>query len=214
MTGLWLVSYLVLWAVVLVMGLCLIGILRQLGLIFRQLEPSLPPPQPQGESPIPELENDGPPIGSPLGDLQVDTLNGFGTLTAATLRDRGPLLLMFLSPLCETCQHIVEPLNALAADATHAVGPMVIMRADESGCRAFLSVFPLHMPVVCDGNRTITKGFDVHHNPFGLLYDEGGILIKKGILEGHEHLLALLGDESAPVTAQADVFPPVVPSKV
>jgi len=214
MTGLWLVSYLVLWGVVLVMGLCLIGILRQLGLVFRQLEPRLPPPQPRGESSIPGLENDGPPIGSSLGDLQVDTINGFGTLTTATLRGRGPRLLMFMSPMCETCQHIVEPLNALAADVTRAVGPVVIMRADEQACRAFLSVFPLHMPVVCDRDRTITMGFDVHRNPFGLLYDEGGILIRKGTLEGHEHLLALLGDESAPVTAQGNVFPRLVSSQV
>lgn len=214
MTGLWLVSYLVLWGLVLVMGLCLIGVLRQLGLVYRQLEPSLPPPQPQGESSIPGLENDGPTIGSHLGDLQVDTINGFGTLTAATQRDRGPILLIFMSPMCETCQHIVEPLNALAADATRAVGPVVIMRADEQGCRAFLSVFPLHMPVVCDRDRTITMGFDVHHNPFGLLYDEGGILIRKGFVQRHEHLLALLGDKSAPVTAQAYVFPRLVSSQV
>src|SRR5438128_4161369 len=151
MTGLWLASYLVLWGLVVVVCLFLIGILRQLGLVLGQLELR----SPQGDSSIPALENDGPAIGSPIVGLKVDTINGFGTLTPATLRERGSTLLVFMSPMCETCQHIVEPLNDLVADTARAIHPVVIMRADEYGCRGFLSVFPLHMPVVCDSDRTI-----------------------------------------------------------
>jgi hypothetical protein len=163
---------------------------------------------------MPELENDGPAIGSALVDFEANTINGFGTLTPAMLRGHGNTLLMFMSPMCETCQHIVEPLNALAADAARAVRPVVIMRADEQACRAFLSVFPLHLPTVCDSNRTITMGFGVHRSSFGLLYDEHGTLIRKGLVQMHGHLLALLGDELAPITAQAYVFPRCVPSQV
>ncbi|GAC1350710.1 MAG: hypothetical protein NVS4B9_33550 [Ktedonobacteraceae bacterium] len=210
MTGLWLVSYLILWGFVLVVCLLLIGILRQLGLVYRRLESGTA----QTQTGIPPLENDGPVIGSPLADLEIGTINGFGTLNPTTLRDRGSTLLVFMSPLCETCQHLVEPLNALVANTTRAVYPLVIIRADEQGCRAFLSVFPLRMPVVCDRDRTITMGLDVHRTPFGLLYDEQGTLIRKGLLEGHEDLQALLGDGSVPLAAQAHVFPSVVPSQV
>src|SRR5947209_38422 len=184
MTGLWLASYLVLWGIVVVMCLFLIGILRQLGLLHRQLESGTP--QPQGGGAIPTLEYDGPAIGSPLADLEADTINGFGILTPAVLREGGNALLVFMSPMCEACQYIVEPLNALMADAARAVRPIVIMRADEQACRAFLSVFPLHMPVVCDRDRTITMGLDVHRTPFGLLYDEHSTLIRKGLVEGYE----------------------------
>src|SRR5438105_15736561 len=127
MTGLWLASYLVLWGLVVVMCLFLIGILRQLGMMHRQLEPrSEQPPQGTPED-FPAIENDGPTIGSPLVDLEADTINGFGTIATATLRDHGKTLLMFMSPLCETCQHIVESLNDLAADDSWAVRPVVIM---------------------------------------------------------------------------------------
>lgn len=208
MTGLWLVSYIALWGLIVVVCLLLIGILRQLGLMQHQLESRSP--QPQGESSIPALEHDGPGISSPITDLEVETINGFGTLILATLPERGSTLLVFMSPMCETCQHVVAPLNALVADAATTVRAAVIMRADEQACRAFLSVFPLHMPVVCDHDRMITMGLDVHRTPFGLLYDEHGTLIRKGLLEGQEDLLALLGDRSAPFRAQAHVFPPVV----
>lgn len=211
MTGLWLVSYLVLW--VIVVGLCflLVGILRQLGLLYRQIEQR--PVQAQEQDSIPDLEQDGPTIGSPLPTLEVNTFNGFGRLTTALLRDRGPTLLVFMSPMCETCQHIVEPLNMLAADAAPNVQAAVIMRADELACRAFLSVFPLHMPVICDGESTLTMGLDIHRTPFGLFYNEQGTLIRKGGLEGHDDLLALLGDGSASLEAQSHVFPRVVSSK-
>src|SRR5438034_637906 len=108
MTGLWLVSYLVLWGLVVVLCLFLIGILRQLGLVHRQLESGLP----QRQEGIPALENDGPVIGSPIPDLEVSTINGFATLTPTTLRDGGTTLLVFMSPMCESCQRIDEPLNA------------------------------------------------------------------------------------------------------
>jgi methylamine dehydrogenase accessory protein MauD len=210
MTGLWLASYLVLWGLVLALCLFLIGILRQLGLVYHQLE--LRPLQTQEG--IPTLENDGPAIGSPIVNLEADTINGFGSLILAPVPDRGTTLLVFMSPMCEACQHIVEPLNTLAVDMMRIIRMAVIMRADEQACRAFLSVFPLHMPVLCDYDRAFTMGLDIHRTPFGLLYDEHGILIRKGLVERHEDLLALLGDESAPVTAQAHVFPRLVSSEV
>jgi methylamine dehydrogenase accessory protein MauD len=213
MTGLWLVSYLILWVLVVALTLLLVGVLRQLGMLYRQL--ALQPAQAQAEEEdsIPALEQDGPAIGSPLADLELDTVNAAGKLTTTMLLKRGPTLLVFLSPMCETCQHIVEPLNTQVADAACPAQPVVIMRADQAGCRAFLSVFPLRMPVVCDQESDITVGFGVHRSPFGLLYDEQGTLVRKGVLEGREDLLALLGSESATPSAQDHIFPRLVSSK-
>ena len=208
MTGLWLASYLVLWGLFVGVCLLLIGILRQLGLMQRQLDMS--PTESQGADSIPDLEHDGPSIGSSLTDLESGTINGFGTLHLAALRERRKLLLVFMSPLCETCQHIVEPLNSLVADVRRGVGTAAIIRGDEQSCRAFLKLFPLNMPVVCDDDRAITMGLDIHRTPFGLLYDEQGILIRKGFVGGHEDLLALLGGDPVSDSAQDHIFPGVV----
>lgn len=210
MTGLWLASYLMLWVVVVVMCLLLIGILRQLGFVQRELDGR--PSEPQEESPIPDLEHDGPAIGSPVMELELDTLNGFGRLKLASLNERRPLLLMFMSPLCETCQHIVEPLNALTTDVDHMAHPVVIMRGDVQMCRAFLSVFPLYIPVICDGDRSITMGLDVHRAPFGLLYNENGTLMRKGVVGNRDDLFALLGDRPVSDEVRGHVFPAMVES--
>jgi methylamine dehydrogenase accessory protein MauD len=198
-----LVSYLVLWVLVLGMALLLIGLLRQIGLMQAQRQGPADAPEP----PEPRLENDGPPIGSRLPVLEAETMNGFGRIALAASRPGERLLLIFMSPLCESCQHVVEALNALAEDGARGVRPIVIMRADDHACRAFNAVFPLRMPLVCDGDRTITMGFNVHGAPVGLLYDAGGALAGKGGVTGHESLLALLAAASAaPAVASPGVL--------
>ena len=206
LSGLWIASYVILWLVVLVVCVLLLGMLRQLGLMQRQLD-ARPTETQQEEDSIPDLEHDGPAIGSALKDLKTDTLNGFGNLSLASLHDCHPLLLTFMSPLCDTCQHIVEPLNDLVNNASHAIRIAVIIRGEEQTCRAFLSVFPLHMPTICDSERTYTMSLDIHRTPFALLYNEQGILVRKGFVGGNDDLLALLGDASGNDKTQAHVFP-------
>src|SRR5436309_15883786 len=99
MTGLWLVSYVVLWIIVVVLCLFLVGVLRQLGLLYQQHEHR--PSTSQEEDSIPTLEQDGPTIGSPLPNLDVDTFNGFGRLNTALLRGSGSTWLVLMSPICE-----------------------------------------------------------------------------------------------------------------
>jgi hypothetical protein len=228
MTGFWLVSYILLWA--LVAGLCvfLVGVLRQIGLLhlqLQQLQAGTLSGQPAAQAEdIPPLEHDGPAIGTPLPDWALTLAQAVdsepdGELPTAALASlrvppTGPAarqrtLLMFMSPLCEVCQHVVDPLNALAADTARAVRPRAVIRADEQAYRAFLSVFPLHLPTLCDSDRELTMGLGVHRTPFGLLYDADGALLRKGLIEGGDDLLALLGDAAASAEARRRMYPPV-----
>ena len=203
MTGLWLVSYLVLWVLVVVLSILVVGCLQQIGLLQRQLEPQ---PAKTG-TPILSVEHDGPPIGARLPDLVFETINGFGTFTLSSSENQRGCLVVFISSLCESCQHLVDLLNALVESQNHTERVIVLVRSDDQGCRAFLNVFPLHMPVFCDSTRTITMGFDVHTNPFGLLYDASGALIRKGIVMGAEDLRALFGDAVVAQRAREHIFP-------
>lgn len=102
---------------------------------------------------------------------------------------------MFMSTMCASCQMMVDPINLLIASELYRGRVVVILRADDHACQAFLKVFPLHVPVVQDRDGLITQGFEVHHNPFGLLYDTKGILIGKGVIARNEELLALVGEK-------------------
>jgi hypothetical protein len=202
MTGFWLMSYLVLWGVVIVLGVLVIGCLQQIGLLRRQL--GMQPTEAEEAPPL-VIEQQGPGIGSRLPSLTVEAINGYG---AITLQPQQPALLLFLSSLCEGCQHVVEPLNALVQERKGREQVIVILQADEQGCRAFLSVFPLKVPVICDSSRKITNElFETHSNPFGLYYNEQGVLVRKGLAMGAEELRALLGEEITSELARSRIIP-------
>lgn len=206
MTGPWLVSYLLLWGIVGVLCVLLFGALRQIGTLRLGAEqmPTLADPD------IPTVQNDGPPIGSRLPELRQESVNGHrqvaGTMNGAAT------LLVFMSPMCDSCQHVVDPINQLIEERGERLQTTLLLRSDEQACHAFLSVFPLDAPVICDSNHDITGALAVHRNPFGLFYDEHGALIRKGIIKNRDELLALVGDRTATSEAKAAVFPPLEPT--
>jgi methylamine dehydrogenase accessory protein MauD len=192
MTGGWLASYILLWILMLAVCLLLIGVLQQLGRINQQLRSVVK----EGEATTaPGPEDDGPLLASALPDLVVETFNDFGTVSLSDWSGKEAVVIVFLSPLCESCQAIVEPLNTLARADEHHLKIIVIMRSDAQACRAFLSLFPLHLPVVCDSSREITRSFNVHSTPFGLFYDAQGALRRRGLVRGEDELVALLKDQ-------------------
>lgn len=191
MTGFWLVSYIGLWVIVILLVLLVVGLLQQLGLLQRQFG-QLGTEQTQSlASPPPPAEQDGPALGSLLPDLNVESVNGFGNLT---LRENTQMLVLFMSPMCEGCQKIVDSVNELIESQIYRGRVVVILRGDDHARQAFLKVFPLRVAVIQDRDSRITKSFAVQHSPFGLLYDTAGSLIRKGVIVRNEDLLTLLGE--------------------
>lgn len=201
------VSYVALWVLVIALCLLVVGLLQQVGLLQRSLHSS--PAQEEGTSalPLPSVENDGPALGSSLPEHTLETINGFGAFILASAQNKQGTLLLFLAPNCKGCQQVVEPINKIVDELVYDGRVIAILRTDEKGGRSFLSVFSLHIPVVCDEKRAITKGFGVHRAPFGLLYDAQGVLMRKGIVKNIGDLLALLGDESALAADHSSIFP-------
>jgi len=197
-TGLWLLSYLALWVLVALLALLLVGVLRQLGALHLQLAAGAQAPAGQSQlaEVVPPLEQDGPPLGAPLPDWarsvteEAPHPDGEKDQTG-----RRYTLLMFLSPMCETCQHVVDPLNEVAGDPTHDARPIAVIRADRPAYEAFLNVFPMRLPALRDSDRALTMELGVHRAPFGLLYDQGDRLVRKGLIEDRDDLLALLDEE-------------------
>ncbi len=199
MTVPWMISYVVLWLLVVVAWLLLVGTLRQIGMLRRGgREPA--------NASLPALEDEGPALGSALPDLTFNTLNGLGSVSTAALARESSLAVVFITPTCQSCQQLAAPLNDVAQDRARRIQPLVfIMAHDEQACQAYLNVFPLHMPVVWDRDNAAALSFGVHRTPFGLLYDENGTLARKGVLNSSADLPALFGDASAPMPAH--IFP-------
>lgn len=203
MNGLWLVSYIVLWAMVALIALAMVGVLRELGAVRSDLAQQTA--SAEKKSRVPPVELDGPLVGSEVPRVAFTALDG-ARIDLGALADRGPLLLMFLNPRCSTCQDTVAPLNTLLASPSRPISPVIFMRADEEGCRAFVEAFGCRVPVICDRDAilTSTNGIYVQRNPFGLWYEANGLLRRKAVVRTGEELGELIREELAPL-------PPVIP---
>lgn len=191
------VSYIVLWVIVIALCFLVVGLLQQVGILQQRLHSSSTPEGNHDLPELPSLENDGPVIGAYLPELTLETIDHASSLSLTSPLANQKTLLFFLSPTCESCQHLVAPINALIERGIYDGRAIAILKADEYAARGYLSLFPLHIPTICDQDSTIIRSFGVHRTPFALLYDEQGLLIKKGIVQEKAELLTFLEENRA-----------------
>lgn len=147
MSGWWLVSYVALWVLVMAACVLLVGMVRHTALAHSADEAAIARKRARPQD-TPAIEDDGPTIGSTLPQVVASSINGHGDVDLADAQGRQTLL-MFLSSVCESCQHIIEPLNGALAARPDTLRIIAIMKADENGCRAFNALFPLNGPMLC-----------------------------------------------------------------
>lgn len=202
MTGAWLVSYVALWFVVLGLVAVCVGLLQEVGTLRRASSGTAATP---AINILPEAA--GPIIGSVLPEAEFETVNGHGTMGLALPGRRGSTLIVFMSALCGGCQSVVTPVNSLARRVPPDFLIVAVMRSDADLCDTFLRLYPLQIPVVLDAGGTLSTAFAVQNAPFGLLYDERRLLVRKGWVELQPDLDALLGDSTAPSRSLNRVYP-------
>ncbi len=212
MTGIWVVSYGLLWVLVVITCALSFGMLRQIGLLHRQLTGE-PRQTNLNEVPHATAETQGPEIGSRLPALHRESLNGFGLVSLPASSSDEPTLLAFLSPLCDGCQAAVDPLNRLASAPSRHLRCAAVITGDHRASSAFMNLFPLSMPLVGDPDGELAKAYGIDAWPFALLYDHNGFLVRKALLGGRAYALsALLGEED--IETGDDLFPTTVSGAV
>lgn len=195
MSGLWLISYVLLWCITIVVVALLVGTLRELGLIRNASGRNAANKDIIGyRSP----EDNGPELGASIPELVLQSANGYGTIEVGKVKSTRKTLFMFMTATCEGCQLAVEALNALIrSEAIPTPEVIVVLSGQELASRSFLKLFPLEMPVILDPMREVADKFDVHATPTGLLYDGDGRLVRNGTVSSWEELVALLSDDRA-----------------
>jgi methylamine dehydrogenase accessory protein MauD len=196
----WIASYILLWALVIVLAAMMLALMRLFGA-------ARVPSRGSAREADHEHHEDGPEIGSALPQLALTPMDGREPFRLGGNAHRGAELLMFLSPLCEGCHLIADALNTVASERANELKLVAFMRGPPHAARAALGVYPLHLPVVLDEEMELNHLFQVRHAPFGLLYDHRGRLVRRGTVVNASDLAALLGDASAPEGSLMKVFP-------
>lgn len=179
MNGVWLISYLALWFVVLFSLLAVFALARQVGLLHRRL--GLPPAR---------MESAGPEIGELVSELTARDLQG---RKVALGGERGKqTLLAFVSPQCTSCDDLAPALRSVWKSEHNTVDVVLVgIGGEEKSNRDFVSRHKLEEIPFIASNEVGTR-YRVLAPPYALMIDKDGRLLAKGVVNHMEHLESLL----------------------
>ncbi len=175
-----LVSNVVLWLVVVALGLVVLALTRQIGVLHERVAPAGALTLSGGVKPGESV----PPMSLPtLGGGNID-LEGFAA------RKRG-LLIFFLSPTCPVCKSLLPVVTRIAKEERQWLD---LLFASDGATKAE------HEAYVADRNlesfpyvvsQQLGMALQVSKLPYAALVDESGVLVAKGLVNTREHIESL-----------------------
>jgi methylamine dehydrogenase accessory protein MauD len=176
-----------LWAIVVLEGLAILVLVRQMGMIYRRMPPV-------GA----RLDANGPRIGEQVTPMRVTNLLE-EQFEIAGPSDRRRLL-VFVAPNCEDCQQLAPALRSVFRSDRGATDLTVIsIGGDPDENREFLRSAGLaDLPFALSPRAGALYG--ASSTPYALLIEPDGRLAHKGVVNHLEHLESLL-EYQAPALA-------------
>lgn len=174
MSGWWLAAFLVLWMSVFALGVLVLSLMRQLGLIYLRLDNRVMTP------------GEGPPLGAriePFSETDLSTGARFEVPRPGFL---GTLLIL-VSPKCEACSDVIAAAARLHYDSELSI----VILSDGDAATQFSSANDLEPDLVYAVNSARISELGVDLLPFGLVIDPLGTIRAKQPLGAERDLIQL-----------------------
>lgn len=177
-TALLVASNVLLWLCVLLLGMLVFLLTRQIGVLYERVAPA-------GALAV----NGTLRAGDPAPALSLQTLDG-GLVEVGGVRPGRAQLLFWLSPDCPVCKSLLPALRSAAAAERRWLDTVLCSdgpEQDHAGFRARqeLTAFPYVV------SELLGKRYGVAKLPYAVLVDEGGKIASLGIINSREHLDSL-----------------------
>jgi methylamine dehydrogenase accessory protein MauD len=166
------------WVVIAALGLCVIALARQVGVLHERI------------APVGALATaSGPAVGELAPRLTVSTIEGREVVVGARHTIGRPTLLLFVSAQCPICKVIIP----VAKDFARAERLSLLFVGDSpvEELRDLVERFSLEgLDVVNSAQLGLT--FQVAKLPYAVLIAANGILVARGLVNSREHLESLV----------------------
>lgn len=172
------VSVILLWLAVIVLGVMLWALSRQVGVLFERV------------APMGALVTDaGPAVGEASPRFELTGIQSEQVqLGGAAER---PTLVFFLAPTCPVCKKLIPVLKALQRDERRALGVVLASDGERADHLRFVREQGLDaMPYVLSTELGMT--YRVSRLPYAVVLDRAGIVVAKGLVNSREQLDSLL----------------------
>jgi methylamine dehydrogenase accessory protein MauD len=177
MEGAWLISYIALWIVTAALALVVLAHSRLLGLLHQRIGPSTAKPL-----------ADGPEIGSRFEHLAAPT--PAGPEWSWTPPSTRPLLVIFISPQCTTCDALMPHVQDFTRVYPEVSLVLASTLVDAGMNRAYIAYRRLERVPYVIGTK-LSEEFHVEGTPYAVLLDAEGQVTAKGLVNHFEHLRSL-----------------------
>ena len=172
------VSVVLLWLAVLVLGVLLWALSRQIGVLFERV------------APMGALVTDaGPPVGAPSPGFSLTGIQSEAVQIGGAQAQ--PTLVFFLAPTCPVCKKLIPVLKALVRDEGRRLRVVLASDGEAAAHLAFVREYGLDaMPYVL--STELGMAFRVSRLPYAVLLDAQGVVAAKGLVNSREQLDSLL----------------------
>jgi methylamine dehydrogenase accessory protein MauD len=172
------VSQILSWIVILGLGLALLALARQVGVLHVRLAPA-------GAL----LTGRGPVVGEPAPVLDAVTLDGAPLTIGKALAKGRMQLLLFVSPHCPLCKELIP----IAKNFAKTEKMDIVFVGDDDANEQRAMIARLDMGGVPFVNSSIVgRTFHVDRLPHAVLVGEDGTVLSKGLVNSREHLESLI----------------------
>ena len=177
MTTPWLISYFILWAIVLGSVFLLVGTLRSLGLLQWKFDELI------ATRPV-RKGREGLDPGKKAPDFTLpSTADSEISLSDYSGRE---VLLVFTQAGCGPCHEIAPELNRLQESGTHQI--LVVNHGEHNETLAWADEIDARFPIVTQSEWETSKKYQVFATPYAFIVDEEGTIAAKGMASTPQYL--------------------------
>lgn len=198
MTGLWIAAFVALWALVVVLGLLVLGTLRRLAPLIERVDVSL---HAAATDSIRGLQPGATP--SPFMAESIDGL----VFTEVDLRGSTTVVL-FLGSTCGACERLAEDLES---GSVPGLGARLLVVADRLDWAHALAG-SAQVTVLVDEHRSLARAFETRVVPQAFVVDEHGTVLAGGRTSDWDGIRDLLASVAKGGGRESDVTAAVVAS--
>jgi methylamine dehydrogenase accessory protein MauD len=183
MPSLDIVSHGLLWVVVIVQGILLLALARQIGLLHERLEPS-------GA----RIMNVGPQIGQPLPSFEATDIHDRHISLGGERSKR--TLLLFISTGCADCAALLPYLKQLARSERDTLEVVLVaFQTSLATAQQYVDKHALDASLSLIVSDELAVRYQVTIAPYALMVDRAGVLRSKGVVNSYSHIESLLTAE-------------------
>jgi methylamine dehydrogenase accessory protein MauD len=186
------VSHLLLWVVVLVLGMAVLALARQVGVLHERIAP-------MGAL----MMDSGPKVGELAPSFTLKALGGETVTLGAEAARRLGTLLFFMSPTCPVCRKLLPVLKSLRESERGRTEIVLASDGDMTEHLAYRQAQGLEgFPYLLSTELGMT--FRIGKLPYAVLLDAGGAVRAKGLINNREQLESLFTADELGVASIQD----------